>query len=198
MDNEFFSPLTVVKRLGAQCLGIMMLYTFVWTAFIAQHEVRTGNHPDLESTAIATANGVGQVDTLIVIYSIATTVALDFLGGLVMVTARYLGNKFVKPLIERHKAEGREEGMAEGIAVGKAEGIAVGKVEGIAVGKAEGIAVGKVEGMTAGIAVGRFEGREEGIATGEAAERRRWTEWNDRRIAAERAGVPFDEPPPAS
>ena len=198
MDNEFFSPLTVVKRLGAQCVGIMMLYTFVWTAFIAQHEVRTGNHPDLESTAIATANGVGQVDTLIVIYSIATTVALDFLGGLVMVTARYLGNKFVKPLIERHKAEGRvegrEEGMAEGIAVGKAEGIAVGKVEGIAVGKAEGIAVGKVEGMTAGIAVGRFEGREEG----EAAERRRWTEWNDRRIAAERAGVPFDEPPPAS
>ena len=190
MDSEFFSPLTVVKRLGAQCLGIMMLYTFVWTAFIAQHEVRTGNHPDLESTAIATANGVGQVDTLIVIYSIATTVALDFLGGLVMVTARYLGNKFVKPLIERHKAEGREEGMAEGIAVGKAEGIAVGKVEGIAVGKAEGIAVGKAEG----IAVGRFEGREEG----EAAERRRWTEWNDRRIAAERAGVPFDEPPPAS
>ena len=63
-----------------------------------------------------------------------------------MVTARYLENKFVKPLIERHKAEGREEG----------------------------------------------------IATGEAAERRRWTEWNARRIKAERAGLPFDEPPPAS
>ena len=55
-----------------------------------------------------------------------------------MVTARYLENKFVKPLIERHKAEG------------------------------------------------------------EAAERRRWTEWNARRIEAERTGVPFDEPPPAS
>ena len=47
MDNEFFSPLTVVKRLGALCLGVMMLYTFGWTAFIAQHEVRTGNHPGL-------------------------------------------------------------------------------------------------------------------------------------------------------
>ena len=67
-----------------------------------------------------------------------------------MVTARYLGNKFVQPLIERHKAEGREEGMTTG------------------------------------------------IATGEAAERRRWTEWNSRRVEAERAGVPFDEPPPAS
>ena len=107
MDNEFFSPLTVVKRLGALCLGVMMLYTFGWTAFIAQHEVRTGNHPDLESAAIATANGVGQVATLIVIYSIATTVALDILGGMIMVTARYLENKFVKPLIERHKAEGQ-------------------------------------------------------------------------------------------
>ena len=71
-----------------------------------------------------------------------------------MVTARYLGNKFVQPLIERHKAVGREEG--------------------------------REEGMTAG------------IATGEAAERRRWTEWNSRRVEAERAGVPFDEPPPAS
>ena len=158
MDNDFFSPLTVAKRLAPQCLIIMMAYTFGWTAFVAWHEVRTGNHPDLAHTAIATANGVGQVAMLILIYSIATTVALDFLGGTLMVTARYLGNKFVQPLIERHKAEGREEG----------------------------IAVGRVEGMT------------EGIATGEASERRRWTEWNSRRVEAERAGVPFDEPPPAS
>ena len=158
MDNDFFSPLTVAKRLAPQCLIIMMAYTFGWTAFVAWHEVRTGNHPDLAHTAIATANGVGQVAMLILIYSIATTIAMDFLGGTVMVTARYLGNKFVQPLIERHKAEGREEG----------------------------IAVGRVEGMT------------EGIATGEAAERRRWTEWNSRRVEAERAGLPFNEPPPAS
>ena len=154
MDNEFFSPLTVAKKLGAQCVIIMMAYTFGWTAFVAWHEVRTGNHPDLAHTAIATANGVGQVAMLILIYSIATTIAMDFPGGTVMVTARYLGNKFVQPLIERHKAEGREEG--------------------------------REEGMTAGIAVG------------EADANRRWTEWNSRRLEAERAGVPFDEPPPAS
>ena len=65
MDNEFFSPLTVVKRLAPLCLVVTLAYTFGWTAFIAQHEVRTGNHPDLESTAIATAERVGQVDTLI-------------------------------------------------------------------------------------------------------------------------------------
>ena len=60
--------------------------------------------------------------------------------------------------------------------------------------KAEGRDEGREEGMTAGIAVGRSEGREEG----EAAERRRWTEWNSRRVEAERTGLPFDEPPPAS
>ena len=153
MDNEFFSPLTVVKRLGPLCLGIMMLYTFGWTAFIARHEVRTGGHPDLDSTAIATANGAGQVDTLILLYAVATTVALDVLGGMILVTARYLEHKFIKPLIERQKAEGRAEGIAEGIATGRAEG--------------------------------------------ESEERRRWTEWNARRMEAERGGVPFDEPPPA-
>ena len=64
--------------------------------------------------------------------------------------------------------------------------------------KAEGREEGREEGMTAGIAAGRAEGIEEGITTGETAERRRWTEWNSRRLEAERAGVPFDEPPPAS
>ena len=53
-----------------------------------------------------------------------------------MVTARYLGNKFVEPLIEKR----REEGQAQ--------------------------------------------------------ERRRWIEWNRRRLEAEASGVPFDEPPP--
>ena len=158
MDNEFFSPLTVVKRLGPLCLGITMLYTFGWTAFVARHEVRTGDHPDLDSTAIATANGAGQVDTLILLYAVATTVALDVLGGMILVTARYLEHKFIKPLIERQKAEGRAEGIAEG--------------------RAEGIATGRAEG--------------------ESEERRRWTEWNARRLEAERGGVPFDEPPPSS
>ncbi len=31
-----------------------------------------------------------------------------------MVTARVLTNKFVKPIIDKHKAEGREEGLQQG------------------------------------------------------------------------------------
>ena len=49
-----------------------------------------------------------------------------------MVMADYVKNKFVKPIIEAHKAEGRAEGLAEG----RAEGIAEGRAEGIAEGEA--------------------------------------------------------------
>ncbi len=40
---------------------------------------------------------------------------------------------------------------------------------------------------------GRAEGREEG----RAEERAAWTDWNSRRIEAERRGERFDEPPPS-
>ena len=32
---------------------------------------------------------------------------------------------------------------------------------------------------------------------GRKEEHRQWVGWNERRMAAERAGLPFDEPPPA-
>lgn len=59
-----------------------------------------------------------------------------------MVMADYVKNKFVKPIIEAHKAEGRAEGIAEG----RAEGIAEGRAEGIAEGIAEGEARVKENG----------------------------------------------------
>ena len=41
------------------------------------------------------------------------------------------------------------------------------------------------------------EGREEGREEGQRELQREWVAWNERRKAAERAGEPFDEPPPA-
>ncbi len=67
-----------------------------------------------------------------------------------MVTARYLTNKFVTPLIEKRRAEGRVEGRVEG----------------------------------------RAEGRTEML---EAVR-----QWNERRLAAEAKGEPFDEPLPGT
>ena len=47
-----------------------------------------------------------------------------------MATLDYLRNKWVKPLIDRHRAEGRAEGRVEGRAEGREEGRAEGREEG--------------------------------------------------------------------
>ena len=85
-----------------------------------------------------------------------------------MVMADYVKNKFVKPIIEAHKAEGRAEGRAEGMAEGRAEGM--------------------VEG--------RAEGRVEGIAEGEARVKESGRAWYKRMLKAKENDEPFDEPPP--
>lgn len=83
--------------------------TIGWTVLVAWHEVSSGNHDGLAATAIVVGVKVAPAAPIIVIYAIMAISAVDLSGGLVVVTARYLTNKFVKPLIERHKAEGREE-----------------------------------------------------------------------------------------
>lgn len=97
-----------------------------------------------------------------------------------MVMADYVKNKFVKPIIEAHKAEGYAEGVAEG----RVEGIAEGRAE----GRAEGLAEGRAEGMA--------EGRAEGVAEGEARVKESGREWYKRMLKAKENDEPFDEPPP--
>ena len=57
--------------------------------------------------------------------------------------------------------------------------------------KAEGIAEGEVAGRARGIAEGRAKGMAEGREMAQ-----KWQDWNNRRLAAEGRGEPFDEPPP--
>ena len=49
----------------------------------------------------------------------------------------------------------------------------------------------------AGKAEGLKEGEERGVAKGEPQAWEAWEAWNQRRLAAEAAGQPFNEPPPA-
>ena len=156
--EEKISPLTIARRLLPLCLALVLTQTYIWTALVGWEEVANGSHASARETVIAIGTTASPTVMLIVVISIGEAILLDSAWGVIMVTAGYLTNKFVKPIIERHKAEGR------------------------------------VEGITAG----REEGMTEGIAVGEADANRRWTEWNSRRIEAERAGVPFDEPPPSS
>ena len=85
-----------------------------------------------------------------------------------MVTYDYLMNKYVRPLKEKQRAEGREQGLAEGREQGRAEG------------REQGLAEGKAAGK----------------AAAEAEFRRLVSEWNQRRLAADARNEPFDEPPP--
>ena len=89
-----------------------------------------------------------------------------------MVLYQFAVNKWVKPVIQRHKDAGRVEGRAEGRVEGRVEGLAEGRVE--------------------GLAEGRAEGRAEGLSEANRA----WEAWLERKAAAESKGLPFDEPQP--
>ena len=105
--------------------------------------------------------------------AIATLTALQGVAT-IMAIYQYITNRFTLPVIQRHLAEGRQEGREEGRAEGREEGRAEGREE------------------------GRAEGREEGITEGEARANQKWQGWNRRRLDAAANNLPFDEPPPDS
>ena len=118
----------------------------------------------------------------IAIYALFTVQGAAFL----MVLYEFAVNRWVKPVIKRHKDEGRVEGRKEGIAIGREEGISTGREEGIAIGREEGIGIGREEGVATGIERGRKEAYQELQA------------WRRRKEAAESQGLPFDEPEPGT
>ena len=63
--------------------------------------------------------------------------------------------------------------------------------------KENGRKEGRQEGLAEGRKAGIKEGHAEGLVEGLLQAHRDWAGWNERRAAAERAGLPFDEPPPA-
>ena len=131
------SPLSVAQKWLPWCLALIFTMTAGWTALVAWSEVSDGEYESVAKTAISVVGEAAPAAPLLVLYAILTISTIDFWGGLIVVTARYLGNKFVKPLQEKLRAEGKAE------------------------------------------------------------ERRKWTEWNRRRLEAESEGIPFNEPPPA-
>lgn len=107
------SPLSIARKWLPWCLALIFVLTISWTALIAWAEVSSRKHEGIAGTAIAVVSAAAPAASLILIYAILTISAIDVMGGLTMVTARYLGNKFVEPLIEKRRAEGREQGQAE-------------------------------------------------------------------------------------
>ena len=125
MDSGRQSPLDVAKKWIPWSLGLILSMTVGWVALVAYAEVSSGKHDNLIDTSIAVGSVAGMAAPLIPLFSIVIITAADLTGGAIVVTYNYLNNKFVKPLIEKHKAEGRalgrEEGITQGIELGRQE-----------------------------------------------------------------------------
>ena len=113
-DDDLLNPLTVARKWLPWCLGLIFALTLGWTGFVYWYESGRGNHGDGFDLTIAVADRVMPSTLLIVLISILIVTVADLAGGVAMVTAKYLGNKFVKPLIEKRREEGRVKGKAEG------------------------------------------------------------------------------------
>ena len=113
-DDDLLNPLSVARKWLPWCLGLMFALTFGWTWFVYWYESARGNHGDGIDVTMAVADRVMPSTPLIMLISIFIVTVADLVGGVIVVMARYLGNKFVEPLIEKRREEGRVEGKAAG------------------------------------------------------------------------------------
>ena len=95
-------------------IGLISVITFGWLWVISGVVIESGEYDDATETMVAVVDRSSQAVPLIVLISVCVTYWLDVLGGLLMVTSRYLSSKFVTPIVERHRAEGRAEGKVAG------------------------------------------------------------------------------------
>ncbi len=103
-------------------LAIIFVLTIGWTAFTAWYELTQGERAGIAEIANVVVKGTAPAAPLIPIYALFLVTMLDVAGGVSVVTARYLGDKFLKPLIEKRKEEGRQQGLEEGREKGLEEG----------------------------------------------------------------------------
>ena len=121
-NDDPLNPLAVARKLLPACLAVIFALTIGWTWVAYRYESTRGDHADGFDVGMAVMGRVSPSALLIVVVAILAVTIGDLIGGFIVVTARYLGNKFVKPLIEKRREEGRVEGRVEGKAEGRVEG----------------------------------------------------------------------------
>ena len=98
------------------------LLSLLWLVGLAYVAYRTPYPPAADLTpgwlragdyAIAVLSGFGPVAVGIAIIALLITRPLNLLGELLMSLYQAMVNRYVTPVIERHRAEGRVEGRAE-------------------------------------------------------------------------------------
>ena len=129
-ERERESIWSVAKGWLPWYLLLVFLLTFIWAVFVAWVESTYGSYPArallVEASVIKFSGGI----LGIAISSLAVITAADTGGGALVVTYRYLNNKFVEPLRRQLRQEGREQGIEQGREEGLEAGIQVGREEG--------------------------------------------------------------------
>ena len=87
--------------------------------------------------ALATLSDFSVVATGIAVVAMLVTRPLNFTGEILMSLYQAMVNRFVIPVIEGHRAEGRAEGRAVGLEEGRAVGLEEGRVVGLEEGRVE-------------------------------------------------------------
>ena len=112
-QEERLSILTVARIWWPWCLALIFVLTIVWTALVAQAVLASGEHTGMPETIVAIISASAPGEFLIIIYSLMIVTALEYGGGIIVVTARYLTNKWVKPLQDKFREQGREQGRKQ-------------------------------------------------------------------------------------
>ena len=168
-DRDSIWSIPLARR--ALYFGLFTVYALAGIGFLIWYHVFERGTNAWSETILSITQGIG-VNTVG-----AAGLALLTIEGpkTVMVVADYITERWLNPLKERRRqeAEQRREEAEKRREQARAE----------------------AEERVARI---HAEGRAAGRAEGEAQTQATWEAWNERRMAAEASGEPFDEPPPGT
>ena len=176
-DRDSIWSIPLARR--ALYFGLFTAYALAGIGFLLWYEIFEQTADTWPETILSVTQGIG-INTVG-----AAGLALLTIEGprTIMVIGDYLKKRLIEPLEERRRLEAeqrREE--AERRREEAEQRREEARMKGHAEGRAEGHA----------------EGRAEGRAEAEAEVRAEWEAWNERRMAAEASGEPFDEPLPGT
>ena len=166
--------------LRALYLGLFAVLMLSGSGLVCWYQLYRRDNDGAVETFIAAAEGIG----LMSLASAGLSASLIELGRSLMVVAHYLDQWLKKR---------QEERLARAVAAAVDAAVAEARAEAESQGREQGLEQGREQGLEQGREQGLEQGRGQGIAQANS----RWEEWNGRRLAAEAAGQPFDEPPPS-
>ena len=113
------SLLSIGRKWLPWCMALIFAITIGWTVLVAWHEIHYGMHENAAKLAVAIGKDAAATQPLIVVYAIFTVTILDLSGGGIVVTYRYLSDKFLEPQREKIRAKVRAEVRAEALKEGE-------------------------------------------------------------------------------